>query len=146
MTWLESLVMNRCGRALGAAMLLGVSLGLCGCGGEANTTPTVPAEGTVTFKGQPLENGSIQFLPDKGRPAMGKITNGHFVMTTNTEGDGAPPGTHKVIVTSTQDVPQKGGDTTTKSLIPNKYGDPGQSGLSVEVPAGGKKDIAIELN
>ena len=58
--------------------------------------------GTVTYKGQPLTNGMVMFMPDEekgtiGPPAAGSITpNGKYVMSTKIAGDGALVGTHKV--------------------------------------------------
>ena len=101
----------------------------------------------MTYKGKPLEKGTIQFIPENGRPASGAITNGHFVLTTNVEGDGAAPGIHGVGVTAYEEVPAKkpGQEPTTKSQLPAKYALPADSDIKVEIPASGKKDIQIDL-
>jgi hypothetical protein len=126
--------------------LIALALALPACsGGDPNATATVPAEGTVTYQGKPLEKGTIEFIPEQGRPASGTIQNGHFTLTTNTQGDGVQPGPSKVTVTAFEEVAatKPGQEATSKSLFPPNY--KGNSGIPVEIPAGGKKDIAIEL-
>jgi len=129
------------GLALGLA-LLGTLLGGCGGGDEGRV---VPAGGKVTYKGEPIAKGTVVFTPDKGRPATGAIENGSFILSTYAEGDGALPGKYKVGVVVTEEVPTKGGDNTTKYIVPQKYSDPEQSGLTAEVPSGGKKDLQIDV-
>ena len=115
-----------------------------GCGGS-DGPPAVPASGTVSYQGKPISKGTIHFQPEKGRSASGPIEGGKFTLTTYQEGDGAVAGKHAVGVEVTEEVKQKGGDTNVKYLIPQKFANPGQSKISVEVPAGGKTDIAIDV-
>src|SRR5262245_28902387 len=64
-----------------------------GCGGPQ----LVSVSGTVTYKKEPLKEGSILFHPEKGRPAQGKIVNGEILdVSTFKKGDGATPGPNKV--------------------------------------------------
>jgi hypothetical protein len=107
---------------------------------------TVPASGTVTYKGKPLEKGQIQLLPElEGPAAVGSIENGKFVLGTNEEGNGALPGKYRVTVFSYKEVQSRYGGTSTQSVIPNKYADPEKSGLVMEIPAKGNTDIKIDL-
>ena len=100
---------------------------LAGCGsGDSGGIPAVPAAGTITYDGKPVEKGTIQFLPEKGHQATGAIEGGKFTLSTYKDGDGAIPGKHGVGVSVTQDVPTKDGDTTVKYLVPQKYADPGE--------------------
>jgi hypothetical protein len=135
---------------------------LCaGCNGysqKANVEKVVPAAGTLTYQGKPLESYQVALLPTDGRrPATG-ITDaaGKFTLGTNNVGDGAPPGTHKVAIVWSPPRPagEMGQETINdnpatlpkpKIKIPDKYSDPEKSGLVVEVPAGGAKDIKIDL-
>jgi hypothetical protein len=118
---------------------------LAGCGGGDGEVPAVPAAGTVTYQGKPVEKGTVYFLPEKGHPATGAIEGGKFTLTTYKEGDGAIPGKHGVGVAVTEAVPTKDGDTAEKYVVPQKYADPGSSKISVDIPAGGKTDIVIDV-
>ena len=114
---------------------------------DPNATPAVPAAGTIKYKGQPIETGTIQFIPAKGRAANGKIEAGQFSLTTYKDGDGAIPGLHAVAVFATKEVAAKkaGQEASAVSIIPERYSAAGSSGLSVEIPREGKKDIALDL-
>lgn len=135
------------GRASRLPALLGACLaGVLGCSGDPDAARAVGASGTVKVKGQPLESGTIQFVPEKGRAATGKITGGRFVLTTNEPDDGAIAGKHAVAIISQKEMPAKpGAEPEMVSVIDKKYGSTETSGLTVEIPAGGKTDIAIDL-
>jgi hypothetical protein len=117
---------------------------LPGCGGEKND-PTVPISGTVSVGGKPVAKGTIHFHPDKGRPATGFIKDGRFTLTTYVDGDGGIAGQNKVALEVLEEVPTKGGDTNWKSLIPQKFMDPFQSGISIDVPQSGYKNLEIDI-
>ncbi len=131
-------------RGLAAMGWRGLVLPGCG-GGGGRGLPTVPAAGSITYQGKPLDKGTVYFLPEKGHPATGTIEGGKFTLTTYKEGDGAIAGKHSVGVTVTEAVPTKDGDTAEKYVIPQKYADPGSSKISVDIPAGGKQDIVIDI-
>ena len=58
---------------------------------------------------------------------------------------GAIPGHHTVVVQSVRQVPAKGGgEPQEEYVIPLKYTNPASSGLSVDIPPGGNKDIKID--
>lgn len=118
---------------------------LSGCGGGGGELPTVPAAGTVTYQGKPVDKGTVYFLPEKGRPATGQIEAGKFTLSTYKDGDGAVVGKHRVGVSVTEEVKTKDGDTTAKYLIPQKYADAESSKLNADIPAGGKTDIVIDI-
>jgi len=126
-------------------MILGV-IGITGCSKGTEGIPAVPASGTVTLNGKPLEQGTIQFVPSKSRPAYGEIKDGKFTLTTYVDGDGAVPGKHKVGVTAVEEVPNpKGGEPIAKSLVPSNCTNPETSGYEVEIPPQGKTDIQIDF-
>jgi hypothetical protein len=123
-----------------------LALSLAGCSGDPDKIGAVPAAGSVTYKGKPLETGSIQFIPEKGRSASGVIKDGQFVMSTYEELDGAIPGKHAVIVSAYKEVKIAGRTEPEQVLIvPERYANPVSSGLTVEVPSGGKRDIDLKL-
>lgn len=142
--------------------LLGCMLVAClslitttGCGGSGPKLAKVT--GKVTLKGQPIKGANVQFQPENGPMAIG-ITDdqGSFTLTTNGRA-GAPVGLCKVSVSKPAAAPTssmpanptpedmakmasaaaKGGGLKRteppKSEVPEKYGDPSQSGLTADV-------------
>jgi len=137
--------------------LVGLTCMLTGCGSGIPTgdiVPTAPAAGIVTYQGKPLEYFQVRFLPEDGRPAAGVTgTDGVFVLGTNNLDDGAPVGTHKVsFVYKGPPMPDDWGVTDftpippPKVKLPPKYEKPETSGITVEVPKGGDRDIVIALD
>ena len=67
--------------------------------------------GKVTYKGVPVRNGTVFFMPDEskgtiGPPAVGSITSdGSFIMSTESAGDGVIVGSHKIGVTGVEEKP-----------------------------------------
>ncbi len=124
------------------SVLLIASVLLAGCGSDGPALGTV--EGTVTYDGQPLEQGTIVFHPAKGRPAHGKIENGRIIeVTTLQAGDGANVGPNKVAIQSVQRSADM--NVQSKSLIPGRYGNPNQSGLTADIKQGGPNELTFEL-
>jgi hypothetical protein len=120
---------------------------LTGCGGQIEGPAPVPASGTVTYKGQPVETGTIQFVPAKGRAASGAIENGKFTLSTYADGDGAVPGAHQVgISASKQGTKIVNGEPEVVFLVPEVYATPATSAIIVEVPPSGKTDIEIKID
>src|SRR4051812_1417517 len=109
--------------ALTLSLAAALAAGAAGCGGNAGEVATVPAAGTVNFKGKPLESGTIQLVPENGRTASGTITNGKFTLTTYNEGDGAIPGKHQVAIVSTKEKApaKKGGEPETVYIVPQSF-------------------------
>jgi hypothetical protein len=117
-----------------------------GCG-TAGIGKTYPVRGAVTIDGQPLvaKTTIVLFTPDDSRgnsspfePASTVDENGIYTLTTKGR-NGAPPGWYKVVVTARSEAlvqrPQASGLSrpVTQSLLPARYGQPGTSGLSIEV-------------
>jgi hypothetical protein len=76
--------------ALGFLCLLSV-----GCG----ESDVVPVSGTLTYKGKPVTNAYIHFVPEKGRPSSGTTDDqGRFTLTYDPETKGAQRGKHRVFV------------------------------------------------
>jgi len=131
-----------------------------GCG---SGQPMGTVTGTVSYEGEPIENGSIVFEVSGARPATGKIVNGQITdVTTDAEGDGVPVGNAKIAVFAT-DAPAEtpaetpaatdpgtGGDMSNymgmdaKSIIPPHFNDPASSGLSTEIVEG-ENTVTLDL-
>jgi hypothetical protein len=111
--------------------------------------------GTVTYKGEPINNGTIVFEVPGARPATGKIVDGQITeVTTLEKGDGVPVGMAKISVTAS-DASEGSAEPTpgstdpgaqtdlsnymgmgAESIIPSRYNDPASSGLSWEIEKG----------
>ncbi|MEK6262055.1 MAG: hypothetical protein AABP62_25945 [Planctomycetota bacterium] len=133
---------------------------LAGCGGSKSgpeILKTVSVNGTVTYQNQPLESFQVVFTPTNGRrPSMGRTdASGKFALGTNTPGDGATVGSHKVSVAfdpvsevdSARAMPPETPADMPKPKVnvPAKFTNPETSETTVEVPAGGLKDYKLEL-
>ena len=122
---------------------------VAGCGsGLRPIAGSVGVSGTVTFNGQPLEQGMVRFAPESGgkaQPATGQIKNGKFTMLTTASSPGVVVGKYKVSIISNKPFtppPLKPGtppDPKAKfepeSLIPTKYNAIETSGLEADVTA-----------
>lgn len=105
-------------------------LSLSGCGGrDANLPETAPVSGTVFYQNKPVETGTILFLPESGeRPGGSPLgQGGEFTLSTYGEGDGAVLGKHKVTIEAY--------DNSLNNLVPDKYGNPRTTPLTLEVKA-----------
>jgi hypothetical protein len=133
--------------------LLAIGLVGNGCSDGANSEHTVVARGVLTHKGQPLANYAVTLQPTEGqRGAAGETDEqGHFVLGTNSEGDGAPPGQHRVgLAYLGPPASRPDGQTNFTAPQPNvklaaKYASPETSGLTLEVPPSGSSDLKIEV-
>lgn len=66
-----------------------------GCGSSS----VVSVSGTLKFKGKPVTNAFIHFVPANGRPSMGETdSKGQFTLTYDPQTKGAEKGKHKVLV------------------------------------------------
>jgi hypothetical protein len=97
--------------------------------------------GRVTYKGHPVPNGAITFLPNpSGPPATAAIqSDGTYSLQTPGIGDGAVLGAHAVMITALREGPATEPDERDPlppPIIPVKYGNTSTSGLTAEVHEG----------
>lgn len=123
----------------------------CGTSGPA----TAPVSGTVTYKGKPVPNAHVSFVPSDGssRAAAGLTdSNGRFTLGTFSTNDGAIVGQYKVgVIAHGPDRPAMPGEGSGMPgetmpgppTIPMKYFTPETSGLTQEVKSGRN---TVELN
>jgi hypothetical protein len=79
----------------GLAFASAACLLLAGCGGSN----VVPVSGTLTYKGKPVTNAIVHFVPESGRPSMGETDrDGRFTLTYDPQTKGAQIGKHRVFV------------------------------------------------
>ena len=117
---------------------------LSGCGG-ANERYLAPVSGTVRYRGQPLANANVAFVPDENeaRAASG-ITDseGRYRLTTFEVNDGARIGSHRVTVRAVEIAADAKENPRPINLPPPKivdargYNVASTSGLTAEVVAG----------
>ncbi|MEX2172764.1 MAG: carboxypeptidase-like regulatory domain-containing protein [Pirellulaceae bacterium] len=146
-------------RHLMCLVVLATAAVAIGCGSPA-LDGTVAVNGTVTYKGQPVEGATVMFMPDGDRRAASGMTDasGRFQLTTLTPEDGAMPGNYKVTVSKTEiTATRPSGDAppptenpqwpplTTAELLPVKYKLADTSGLTAEVASGATNDFPFDL-
>ena len=135
-----------------------VCFGVSGC--FSKSPPLGKVEGTVSFDGKPLEEGTIIFTVSGARDASGLIKNGEIQQVTSFKpGDGAPLGEAKIAVIavkpSTGSIspannpsPDTPGTSTmtgpSEFLIPTRYTNPEKSGLTATITKG-TNEIHLEL-
>ena len=75
-----------------------------GCGGDdSGLARRYSVKGKVTYKGEPVPYGTVNFVPTKpptpeGRAATGEIKDGYYSLTTAGNFDGALPGEYNVAI------------------------------------------------
>jgi hypothetical protein len=135
-------------RKCGLTVACGVSLliGVTGCGNPG----MAKVSGTVTFRGTPVPDAVVQFLPTS-KPGAGGRTDaeGRFSLTTLKPGDGAYVGQGRVTITPY--VEWVGSDnprplSRPRPDIPERYRTPDKTPLTAEVVAGRNNVIQLELD
>jgi hypothetical protein len=122
---------------------------VAGCASDAEGL--APVQGTVTYRGKPLANALVVFMPQTPGvlPASGTTdSNGRYELMTTVPGDGAHLGKHRVTITARGPDKQLPANQLTTGLpgsnvapgaplIPERYFMPDTSGLTAEVTPGG---------
>lgn len=141
-----------CKRYLGLAVAASVILAsAAGCGG-GDPLQRQAVSGTVTFKGQPLDKGTIQFLPAdpqaKGSPGGATITNGQFSLPA---AQGLAPGKYRVQISSpvggAEPGPEEAPGESSKlaeERIPASWNTESKHEITVEKGGANKFDFKIE--
>lgn len=129
--------------------MFAAALGLCcltsigGCGGSGDVEKTV-VSGAATYEGQPIEDGTIRFVPVKGTQApvsAAQIQKGRY--SADAKG-GVPVGTHRVEIEAFRTDPKAppGADPgglegpPREQFIPAKYNVQSELELTVESGSG----------
>ena len=136
-----------CLRGIAAVLMALVAVG-CGRTGSLSSV-----HGKVFFQGKPLPRGTIVFTPDPGRGGAGPQAtaeiqpDGTFALHTAAI-EGAVAGWHRVTILALEPPctdPNAPKFVIPRSLIPEKYRDPAQSGLACEVLPGKTNGINFNL-
>ncbi len=140
------------------ALSVSAAVVVLGCGGdESGLGRRYKVTGKVTYKGEPVPHGTVNFLPVKpappeGRAATGEIKDGYYSLTTVGDFDGALPGDYNVAIVALDmdlaaaassakeggmihqgDPAHQKAQKNAKKLIPTKYGVSETSGLKATV-------------
>lgn len=128
-----------------------------GCNSQGGNLPrTVPASGTVTLDGKPVDGAQVILVPaNEGTTGAFGVSDsgGRFSLRAYEQKPGAIPGEYKVQVSKTIQVKLDGakgsvdgGDPVRFEYgVPAKYTGAKTSGLSVSIPDAGNKDIKLTL-
>ena len=137
--------------------LIMVITAVFGCGSDVPKGPekisTTPVDGVVTLNGKPAAEVSVSLHHSEGKVAPRGISDkdGKFSIATYGKDDGAPAGKYKVTAAKnmTKEIspgvlapPPPGGF---KSDIPTKYESVNTTDISVEIKAGEKNSLKIDL-
>ena len=143
-----------CSRSFLCAILsLGLLTALLGCD-SGDRKPTARVHGKVTYKGQPVPEASLVFVPVDGGPSgqANADKSGSYALRTYASGDGAVVGDHKVMITAMTNpgaaMPEDskaGGPMGAVSIIPQRYSDLQKSGLKATVKPKVDNEINFEL-
>ena len=147
------------------SLTLVIFLTLIGCDRSGRLPGLVPASGTVTFNGAPVEEATVIFVPDSVESNMRSASattdaKGKFTLATLQHADGAYPGSYKVTVTKTLTTgdlvweesandPGRGRLIDTQmvaDMLPAKYGNENTSDLTVDIPPKGSRNLVLDLS
>jgi hypothetical protein len=136
-----------------------VIIAVVGCGSSNERMRVYKVSGTVNFEGEPMQGGgAITFVPtgtQQGKAPGGEIDDsGNYTLNTYVEGDGAVPGSYRVVIAQvTAEEPEATPDGTPppvaqkalpeKFFIPTIYADFSKSPLKATVE---DNENAIDFN
>lgn len=123
--------------------------------GMKNATKTTRVAGKVLVNGVPADGVHIYLVPIEGqsriRPYAQSKSDGTFAISTNIDGDGAPPGEYKLTMRwiennsfkKPQIVRQRRSET---DLFKGRYADPAKSAFRLSVGTSPIKNLTFELS
>jgi hypothetical protein len=129
------------------AVALLCAAALTGC---AASNDRIAIHGTVTYKGGPVQAGTVTFSPKeqtKGTMEAATITDGKYALPS---GKGLFPGTYLVSVSSPDTKGAPAGDAPpgasrhARELIPERHNK--KSTRTIEVSAGGTREFNFDLD
>ena len=109
--------MRHCSFSFHVATIVSVAvlLALAGCD-KGDYPEMARVTGTVTYKGKPVPNMMVNFMPTEGRPSWGKTdADGKFEMIYDSDYHGVKMGHHKVYFTPPANVTIDGGKSKASS-------------------------------
>ncbi|QDU63579.1 hypothetical protein Pan216_44600 [Planctomycetes bacterium Pan216] len=130
-----------------ATTLSSLSMVLVASGCGSSGPEIAKTQGRIVYKGAPVPNASVVFLPEDGGPFASAETNaeGTYFLTTQSLGSGAVLGKHRIMITEASDelpadlLPEDLAGKPAKATgpkIPSRYSSESTSGLSATVVEG----------
>ncbi|MCS7305831.1 MAG: DUF4198 domain-containing protein [Thermoguttaceae bacterium] len=131
---------------LGLWLLLVV---LPGCGGS-DRPKTYPATGKVIYRGQPVPDAEVTFVPTKGPMASGKTdAQGQFQLSTFSPNDGAVAGEYTVLVVKKEKYVDPRAPSSPyemyRNLLPARYSSLQTSPLKATIKPESPNQLTLEL-
>jgi hypothetical protein len=151
-------------QSVAIALSVSAMVVVLGCSGDdSGLGRRYKVTGKVTYKGEPVAHGTVNFLPSKppppeGRAATGDLKDGYYSLVTTGNDDGALPGEYKVAIVALDvdlaaaaapkeqggmihqgDPAHQKAQKNAKKLIPTKYTSGETSGLTATVGTSSNK-------
>jgi hypothetical protein len=105
----SSCSLRYCFLRIAALVTLPVLVAFAGCG-KGDYPEMARVTGTVTYKGKPVPNMMVNFMPTEGRPSWGKTdSGGKYEMVYDSDYKGVKIGHHKVYFTAPANTTIDGG-------------------------------------
>ena len=126
------------------------ALVVAGCGKHA-TAPVYPLHGQVLLNGKPLADAIVSFHAQNGNdkeafPTAHTDGEGHFSLTTYSNGDGAPEGSYAIsLVCFRSRTARNSGGGQAENVVPQRYASPTSSGLTATVVPGDNELQPLKL-
>jgi hypothetical protein len=125
-------------------MCLAASSAIVSAHGCGKSSGTVPVQGHVSYRGQPLENATLTFFPSSGRPVDAAISKGEYATQL-------VPGDYTSVVSIALEMPPGYGRThwnqlpLQKFVLPDEYTTCKKSKLKATVIATQSEPVNFDL-
>lgn len=125
---------------------LSALLTLSGCG-RGDYPEMARVTGTVTYKGKPVPNMMVNFMPTEGRPSWGKTdSSGKYEMIYDSDYKGVKMGHHKVYITPPATTIDGGTSSESKKAIAKAAGLTQEELLDIRQKYGAEEVTKLEVD
>jgi hypothetical protein len=125
---------------------LPVLFAFAGCGNGDNTK-IARVSGTVTYKGKPVPNMTVNFMPPDGRPSWGKTdADGKYDMTYDEDRKGVKLGRNKVFFTPGVQTIDSGRSKESKKAIAQGIGLSQEEMTDITMRFGSEESTKLEVD
>jgi len=125
---------------------LSVGFALAGCG-KGDYPEMARVTGTVAYKGKPVPNIMVNFMPTEGRPSWGKTdSEGKYEMVYDADYKGVKMGHHKVYFTPAAFTIDGGASKKSRKLIAEAVGLTPEELLEIRSKYGSEEVTKLEID